>query len=140
MTPVIVNGSSMEPTLKDNQLLILKKYDKKYERYDIVVFNYDKEKLIKRVIGLPGEYVEYKDSTLYIDGKKVNDEFARNTNDFILEELGNIIIPEGKYLVMGDNRYNSSDSRSIGLIDSKDLLGTTNFRLFPFNSFGKIEK
>ena len=61
ITPVIVNGESMSPTLKNNELLLLKKYDKKIERFDIVVFKYNDSRLIKRVIGLPGDKVEYKD-------------------------------------------------------------------------------
>lgn len=138
-TPVLVNGSSMYPTLKDNELLILKKYDNSYNRYDIVVLDYKDEKLIKRVIGLPGEIVEYKDGVLYIDGKKTEDEFSSITSDFKSSELITGAIPDGYYLVMGDNRKNSIDSRTIGLISEDDINGVTNFSLWPFGTFGKIE-
>ncbi len=137
-TPVIVNGSSMYPTLKDNELLILKKYDHTYKRYDVVVLDYKKEKLIKRVIGLPGEIVEYRDGVLYIDGKKTDDSFASFTSDFKSTELMKGTIPEGYYLVMGDNRNNSIDSRTIGLISEDDINGVTNFSLWPFGGIGKI--
>ncbi len=139
VTPVLVNGSSMSPTLKDNELLILKKYDSSYSRYDIVVLDYKDEKLIKRVIGLPGETVEYRDGVLYIDGKETKDEFAPITSDFKSSEFMTGAIPKGYYLVMGDNRNNSIDSRTIGLISKDEINGVTNFSLLPFGKFGKIE-
>jgi signal peptidase I len=136
-TPVLVNGSSMYPTLKNNELLILKKYDRSYDRYNIVVLDYKNEKLIKRVIGLPGETVEYRDGILYIDGKETNDDFASITSDFKSSELVKGTIPKGYYLVMGDNRKNSIDSRTIGLVSEDDINGVTNFSLWPFGTFGK---
>lgn len=134
-TPVLVNGDSMKPTLKDKQLLLLNKYNKNIKRYDIVVLTRENnEKLIKRVIGLPGEYIEYKNGKLYIDGKIVKDNFAKFTNDFFLEAIDLELkkIPEGKYLVLGDNRTNSIDSRTIGLIDEKNISGKITFSIWPF--------
>lgn len=139
ITPILIDGSSMSPTLEDDQFLILKKYDKSYNRFDIVVFDYKGEKLIKRVIGVPGETVEYKDGTLYINSEEVDDEFASITNDFKSSELISGTIPKGYYLVIGDNRGNSIDSRIIGLINEDDISGKTNFSLWPFGTFGKIE-
>ncbi len=142
ITPVQVEGSSMMPNLKDNEILMLKKYDKKLERFDIIVFDYGKDRLIKRVIGLPGETVEYKNDKLYINGKRVKETFVRNsqTQDFKLEDLDIKKIPKGYYFVMGDNRNNSTDSRIIGLISEKNIKGKTNFSIFPFNTFGKIKE
>lgn len=131
VTPVIVDGDSMDTTLKNNEILLLKKYDKSYERFDIIVFNYDDTKLIKRIIGLPGEMVEYKDGILYINGEKVNDSLASITTDYSLEQLDVLKIPDGYYFVLGDNRNNSTDSRIIGLINEKDIYGTTDFSLWP---------
>ena len=71
VTPVIVVGDSMVPTLKDGQILLLNKFDYKIndiERYDIVVIKVGNGEIIKRVIGLPGENIEYRDNTLYING------------------------------------------------------------------------
>lgn len=130
VTPVVVDGTSMDPTLSDNQVLLLRKYDHKYERYDIVVFDYNNTKLIKRVIGLPGESVRYTDGNLYINNQKVEDELAKITNDF--ELIG--IIPEGYYFVLGDNRQHSTDSRYIGLISEENIKGTTNFSLWPIKT------
>lgn len=137
ITPVQVDGLSMYPTLSDNEILLLKKYDKTYERFDIVVLNYNNEKLIKRVIGLPGEHIKYKNNNLYINGKKIKEDFERNsdTEDFELDK----IIPKDCYFVMGDNRGNSTDSRVIGVINKKYIKGKIAIALFPFNRFGKVK-
>lgn len=140
VTPVQVDGDSMYPTLINNEILILKKYDKSYERFDIVVFNYNNSKLVKRIIGLPGENIFYKNNQLYINNKKINDvNLNVLTNDFNLDDLGYTKIPEGYYFVLGDNRINSLDSRVIGLISEEDILGVANFSIFPFNKFGFID-
>lgn len=135
VTPVSVDGTSMYPNLKDGNILLLKKFDKSYERFDIVVLNYNGDRLIKRIIGLPGEYVEYKDSKLYINSQLVEEEMIDvNTNNFKLEDIGYNKIPDDYYFVVGDNRGVSKDSRIIGLIHKKDILGTVSFSLWPFKS------
>ena len=135
-TPVRVEGSSMVPTLKDGDILVLNKLSHNYKRFDIVVVSTNKSKIVKRIIGLPGENIEYKDNKLYIDGKVIEDKTVEATDDFTLMELyGMNRIPDGYYFVMGDNRDGSSDSRDyrIGLIKKENILGKTIFRLFPFN-------
>lgn len=140
VTPVRVQGSSMIPTLKDKQILLLNKWDKTYDRFSIVVLNYNNTKLVKRVVGLPGDYISYKDNKLYINNKEIKEKFKHGeTENFKLEELGYDKIPDDYYFVMGDNRSNSTDSRVIGLVFKKDILGTTNLSLFPFNRFGIIK-
>ena len=134
VTPVIVSGESMYDTLSDGNIILLKKYDKKYERNEIVVFDYQNSKLVKRIIGLPGETVEYKDGKLYINNKEVHDDFATITRNFKLSNIGVEVIPQGYYFVLGDNRNKSSDSRLIGLIKEEDILGTASFSLIPFKS------
>ncbi len=144
ITPVQVVGTSMVPNLKNGELMILNKITYKFndiKRFDIVVVDYPKEPLIKRVIGLPGEKVEYKDNKLYINGKYVEENFSKNgkTLDYKISESGYKIIPKDMYFVVGDNRINSADSRSIGLIPKDQIMGKANFVLFPFDKFGFIK-
>lgn len=134
VTPIRVNGSSMYPTLENSDYMILKKYDKEIERYDIVVIKHKNEKIIKRVIGLPKEDIEYKENKLYIDGDEIDTEYGYGyTSDFIDYCM------EDEYFVLGDNREDSTDSRIIGCVKKKDILGTTNYVLFPFSKFGSVD-
>lgn len=140
--PIMVSGNSMVPTLNNGDVMILNKF--KYlvndiKRFDIVVVDYENEYIIKRVIGLPGDYIEYKNDILYVNSKKVEENYNREfTDDFDLNDLNKEIIPNNYYLVLGDNRPISKDSRKIGLIDKKNIKGSTNFVLFPFSRFGKV--
>ena len=137
ITPVRVSGDSMYDTLKDGDILLLKKFDTSYERYDIVVFDRNNEQLIKRVIGLPGEYIECIDGKIYINDKEIKDiDTNLTTNDF-----NKIYIPENHYFVMGDNRPVSNDSRYFGPVNKKEIQGTvTSFVIFPFSHFGKYKE
>lgn len=139
-TPVLVDGSSMSPTLSDNQFIILSRSTKKIDRNDIVVFDYEDSKLIKRVIGLPGESIKYENGILYINDREYEDKFSSITEDFELSEFGIKKIPENSYFLLGDNRNNSIDSRIIGPVNISNINGETIFSVYPFNTFGKIEK
>ncbi len=143
ITPAIVDGSSMVPTLQDGNVILLNKLDKRLNginRFDIVVIDYNGKKLVKRVIGLPNEYVEYSNNGLYINEQLVQETFKHTeTLDFTLESIGYVKIPGNKYLVVGDNRGNSIDSRTIGLIEEKNILGTVSIRLLPLNKIGKVK-
>lgn len=136
ITPIRVNQNSMNNTLYDKDIMILDKISYRFtdiKRFEIVVIKKSNEYLIKRVIGLPGETIEYKDNKLYVNGKIVEENFNhQDTKDYILED----IIPEGYYFVVGDNRPDSLDSRLFGLIKREEILGKTNLVLFPFNHFG----
>ena len=143
ITPVIVSGKSMLPNFNNGELLLVKKIgynEKTIKRFDVIVIKKDKEEIIKRVIGLPGEHISYKNNKLYVNDKLVQENYTHlNTKDFNLEEICTCsTIPEGKYLVLGDNRPISKDSRSIGLIDEKNIVGKTTFRLWPVSRFGTI--
>ena len=143
ITPVIVSGNSMKPNLNDGELLLVRKIvynEKTIKRFNIVVIKKDKEEIIKRVIGLPGEHISYKNNKLYVNDKLVTEDYTHlDTKDFNLEEICTCsTIPEGKYLVLGDNRPISKDSRSIGLIDEKDIIGKAVFRLWPISKIGTI--
>lgn len=156
-TPVKVKGSSMVPTLENGDTMILYKLTKNIrgiKRFDIVVIKTDSGDLIKRVIGLPGDKIKYeikyvneeKTGVLYVNDKVVEEKFLSTskkigtceTNWTICNE--EITVPEGEYFVMGDNRDDSKDSRMIGTIPLKDIKGTTELILFPFDRFGKVKK
>ena len=137
ITPIVVQGESMVPTLAGNEVMILKKYDTNYQRFDIVVVNKSVEgdNLIKRVIGLPGETIRYTNGKLYINDKVVKDKYAfGETNDFREVKLG-----EDEYFVMGDNREVSLDSRALGIIKHKEIEGTVGIVIYPFNKIGKVK-
>ena len=139
MTPALVEGSSMDNTLKDGQLVIINKYIYRFDdikRFDIVVVNNKEEndKIIKRVIGLPGEIIQYNDNKLFVNGKEIK-------TDFNIGRTGNfkIVCESDEYFVLGDNREVSKDSRLLGNFNKDDIVGRVKYRLFPFSKFGKIE-
>ena len=142
-SPIKINGTSMTPTLKDGEIMILNEIGYHLhglDRFDIAVAKVDGERLIKRVIGLPGETVEYKNNELYINGNVVVENFTHgNTKDFSLSEINVEKIPNDYYFLVGDNRTNSKDSRSIGLIHKSKIMGKTNFIIFPFNRIGSVQ-
>ncbi len=134
-TPVIVNGDSMLDTLHDHDIMILDKLSmrtKGIQRFDIVVVQVGDTKIIKRVIGLPGETIEYKNNKLYINGKFMKDSHGSD----ITYDFDPVKIPDNMYYVLGDNRTDSVDSRILGVISEKDILGKAKFIIYPFNHFG----
>jgi len=137
ITPVTVDGPSMNETLHNGEVLLLKKFDKSFDRYDVVVFikkGKTQEKLIKRIIALPGEKVKCVSGIIYVNNEEIEDSHAHGeTKDF-----GEVIVGENEYFVMGDNREVSYDSRYFGPIKKENILGVTDFRLFPFNKFGNF--
>ena len=140
ITPVRVNGDSMNKTLKDGEIMILNKIDYKLnniQRFDIVVAKTDDSKIIKRVIGLPGETLKYEDNVLYINGQETKEPYlTEKTEDFNITDLGYKKIPSNCYILMGDNRNNSRDSRIIGCVPKKKIQGKTSLVLYPFNKAG----
>lgn len=144
ITPVRVRGESMQNTLLDKDIMLLNKINYRFkdiERFDIVVIKTDKDEIIKRVIGLPGDEISYKDNKLYVNGKIVKENFAKvkdtNLEDFNTTYLGSKKVPEGYYFVLGDNRPNSADSRLMGFIEKKDIIGRAKYTIFPFKRWGE---
>jgi len=136
VTPVRVNGSSMYPTLKGKEIMLLNKLAK-IDRFDIAVLKIDEENdnLIKRVIALPGESIEIKDSKIYINDEEIEDKYGAG-NTYSIDK---ITLKDDEYYVLGDNRIISMDSRVFGPIKKDDIKGTTNFIMYPFKSIGKVE-
>ncbi|MFB7351125.1 signal peptidase I [Bacillus thuringiensis] len=141
--PYSISGESMSPTIHNNERVLVNKLIfriSSVKRFDMVAIQTESgnKSLIKRIIGLPGERLEYKKNTLYINGQKVEDPFNDNTNDFSLINTYNLKeIPSGKYFVLGDNRPFSHDSRSldIGLISKSEIKGKIQFRFSPLDNF-----
>lgn len=138
ITPVKVNGTSMMTTLEHGDTMILNKIGMKIndiKRFQIVVIDTHDSYLIKRVIGLPGESIEYKDGKLLINDKEIKDPYYKdNTLDF-----DKVKIPKNYYFVMGDNRANSIDSRILGPISKNDITGTTKLIIFPISNIGMAD-
>lgn len=140
VSPIRVNGTSMYPTLHDTDIMLLNKISYRFsniERFDIIVLEYEDEYLIKRVIGLPGEKIEYKNNKLYVNNKIIEENFDKqDIENFKLQEIGASKVPENFYFVVGDNRLNSKDSRRIGFISRNQIKGKSHFTIFPFNRIG----
>ena len=135
-----VVGNSMNSTLENGDVLILNKFKYRFtdiKRGDIISLEYaDTKYLIKRVIGLPGDKVSIRDNTLYINGELYVENYldeGLEYDDFDLSSLGYDTIPEDMYLVLGDNREDSLDSREIGLISKDEVIGKVSFRIWPLN-------
>ena len=134
-TNIMVHGPSMLDTLHDKDIMILDIIGPKlngYKRFDIIVIKTKDTKIIKRVIGLPGETVEYKDNQLYINGKKVKDKYGNGETD----DIEKVKLGKDEYYVLGDNRGISADSRVYGPFKKKSIMGKATFTFFPFNRIG----
>lgn len=134
-TPIKVNGNSMYKTLDGSEFMILNKLAK-IDRYDIVVVDTKSDELIKRVYGLPGEKISIENNSIYINDKKIEDVYAYGETS----NYESITLESDEYFILGDNRVVSLDSRTIGPVKKSQVKGTTNFILYPFNRFGKVEK
>lgn len=134
-----VVGPSMEDNLIDGNILVVDQISYRfngYNRFDVIVFKTNKENLIKRIIGIPGDKVKVQNNKLYINNKEIkeSDQVKGVTNDF-----DEVTVGEGEYFVMGDNRENSTDSRVFGCIHKKDIIGKASLRIWPINQI-KIVK
>jgi signal peptidase I len=133
---------SMEPTLYEGQYLLISKQTHKIwplRRGDVLVFQYPRspqKNYIKRLIGLPGEKIELRNGELYINDKFVPEPWLS------VQTRGNLdsrSLGQDEYFVMGDNRNNSSDSRTWGSINSQHIIGKAIFRYWPFSDLGLIQ-
>lgn len=136
ITPVRVDGDSMKNTLKNGDILLLYKLSS-INRFDIIVLDEEKdnEKIIKRVIGMPGETVAIKNGKIYINDKVIDDEYAYGeTSDY-----NKVTLKDDEYFILGDNRLISKDSRYFGPIKENEIKGKIVFRLFPFTKIGTVQ-
>jgi signal peptidase I len=135
-----IPSESMTPTLKIHDRVLVNKLSYKLHpvhRGDIVVFKAPPhadpgiDDLVKRVVGLPGEVVEGHGGHVYIDGKRLPETYLRSA--VTTSAFGSQRIPANSYWVMGDNRGNSKDSRSFGVITKSQIVGRVFFRIWPLN-------
>ncbi len=143
--PSIVQQTSMNDTLRSGDYLIVSKQSYKLfggdpQHGDIIIFKTDletdtgkKKMLVKRVIGVPGDTIRIEDGYVYRNGELLEEDYTRD--GYTGGHMDEVLVPEGSYFCMGDNRQNSVDSRSasIGFVDRDLILGKVVIRLFPFN-------
>ena len=124
--PVKVQGIAMEPALKDGDRILVDKNTDKLKRGDIVVFYFplDRSKsYIKRVVALPGETVEIRDGKVLINGTNLDEPYVAPENNRVMFNREAIKVPENSFYVLGDNRDNSSDSRTWGMLQRRFIYG-----------------
>lgn len=142
----------MYPTLEDSDFgfsFILGSLISSYERFDVVVVLYEKTNSlwIKRIIGLPGETIEFDNDNLYINGELIIEDYL--DSDYISKQtfggtlnfttnFGPIYLGEDEYFLMGDNRLVSQDSRVVGVFSSNDIISKYVYILYPFKNIGLI--
>lgn len=145
-----VEGASMETTLYDGDNLIVDKISYRFrdpQRFDIIVFPFKYQEntfYIKRIIGLPGETVQIDDKgVIYINGEVLEESYGREVirADNVGIAAEPIKLGEDEYFVMGDNRNNSTDSRTsiVSNIKRDDIVGRAWLRIWPFSEFGILE-
>ncbi len=140
--PVLqIQGSSMTPTLYDNNIIVSVKTGS-IEGGDIIAFYYNNKVLIKRIIALPGDWVDIKsDGSVYVNGTLLDEPYLseKSLGDCNIEFPYQV--PAAKYFVMGDHRDTSVDSRNtaVGCVAEEQIVGKILFRVWPLSEMGSIK-
>jgi signal peptidase I len=140
---VIVDGRSMEPTLHDNDRIVVEKlsyYIRKPTYNDIIVFRYPVNpaiRFIKRVIAVEGDRIKIKNSKVYLNGNIKNEPYILEQN---IEDFNETIVPKDTVFVLGDNRNKSKDSRQrdVGFVNLKLINGRAVYKIYPIKAMGRI--
>ncbi|MCR3759341.1 signal peptidase I [Clostridium felsineum] len=149
---VSVDGTSMYSTLQNNDRLVIEKVSYHFsfpKRGDIIVFKYPSDttkKFVKRVIAVEGDKVKIENDKVYVNGVKLNEKYAyymnkEVTDDPRVHDYALKTVPKDTVFVLGDNRYNSLDSRfqdEVGFVNKKLIIGREILRVYPFNKIGKV--
>jgi len=137
IAPFFIPSQSMVPALLVGDRIIVSKIAYRLgepQRGDIVVFKYPRDTrkdFIKRLIGFEGEQVTLKDNRLYINGKEIPEKYLPTGLSF--DDFGPVVVPDGCYLMLGDNRPNSEDSRVWGPLPKENVIGKAVLIYWPFN-------
>lgn len=141
--PVQVEGTSMMPHLENHERIFINKFVYRFEpiqRGDIVVFWYPldpSKSYIKRVVGLPGEWVSIRDGRVYVDGKPLTEPYI--PPEYLdHQSYAPTFVEPNHYYVLGDHRESSNDSRVWGTVDLKYIYGKAVFVYWPFSLFGSL--
>ncbi len=147
--PNKVEGNSMYPTLHNSERILTSKITYRLrtpERGDIVVFappNAQKGDYIKRIVALPGETISLSNGQVKVNGTLLPESYLpvglKTSEKQFLRDGQSFIVPTDKYIVMGDNRPFSSDSREWGPITKESIVGVASWRYWPFSVFGKLD-
>lgn len=128
---IFIDGESMSPNLNNGETkLLFKNNIGNIKRFDIVVFksNSSSDLIVKRIIGLPGDYISYRNNQLFVNNNRVEETFLSNLSDmnpdYLTQDFSTNKINLNHYFVLGDNRQISDDSRVFGEIDQADIIGT----------------
>ena len=147
MQRITVHNVSMLDTMEEGDVLLMDKITyriREPERYEIICFNseHEREGLIKRVIGLPGETVQITEGMIFINGNQIKDVSGTEKIEDPGRAAQEIHLAEDEYFVIGDNRPKSIDSRSeeIGNVKKADIIGRATLRIYPFNRIGVLKK
>ena len=133
--PVLqIEGTSMEPTLSNGDIVLLMKTTR-FERGDLCAFTWNNKLLVKRVVGLPGDWIEIDtDGTVYLNGDKLEEPYVEHKALGECDLEFPFQVPQEQYFVIGDMRESSIDSRNtvIGCIPKDQIVGKVFFRVWPF--------
>ena len=133
--PVLqIEGTSMEPTLSNGDIVLLMKTTR-FERGDLCAFTWNNKLLVKRVVGLPGDWIEIDtDGTVYLNGDKLDEPYVQQMALGECDLEFPFQVPQEQYFVIGDMRESSIDSRNslIGCIPKDQIVGKVFFRVWPF--------
>lgn len=138
---VRVDGTSMEPTLHNGELILVNKLAYKLggpTRGDVIVFYFPRDpeqEYIKRLVGLPGDTVRVENGQLYVNDQLVDEPYIAAAPNY----PGEWLVPDGQYFVLGDNRNNSYDSHNWGSVPGDYVVGKAVFIYWPFERLGLIE-